>query len=83
MNDNNSGYIISKEPSFLEALKYGPLLQKEMREKGKWKFTDKQSIVLLVTLVLDPANDIKEKATSIIIDFFCSNFISNTEKTVS
>lgn len=74
--------ILSKDPNFKEAIKYGPLLQTEMKESGKWKFTNKESLVLLFKLVLDSAVDIRENSTNIIIDFFEAEIISDPEKMV-
>lgn len=81
-NNNFKDSILCKDPNFKEAIKYGPLLQKEMKENGKWRFTDKESIVSLLKLVLDSAVDIRETSTAIIIDYFDSNVISNSEKMV-
>ena len=75
--------IVSKEPIFKDAVKYGPALQLEMKNTGKWRFTDRESIVLLLKLILDPASDVKEISTNIIIEFFDANVVSDLEKNVS
>ncbi|XP_058799448.1 uncharacterized protein LOC131668955 [Phymastichus coffea] len=79
-SDNVANGILSKNPNFKEAMKYSPVLRKEMTDLGKWKFHNKESIVLLFKLILDPANDIQEISSSIIIDYFEPNILSDAEK---
>lgn len=45
-------------------------------------FTNKESLFALLTLVLDSAFDIKQLASSIILDYFDKNILSSLEKQV-
>ncbi|XP_001601186.3 uncharacterized protein LOC100116772 [Nasonia vitripennis] len=71
-----------KDPNFKEAVRYGPLLRRQLQEDGAigCNFTDKEILVLLFKLVLDTATDIKELAAAIIVAFFDSNIITDSEK---
>lgn len=78
--------LLSKDPKFKEAMRYGPLLRRQMQEDGTigcCNFTDKQSLVLLFKLVLDTEIDIKELAAALIVDFFDPHIITDSEKLVS
>lgn len=82
-SDGGANIMLSKDPNFKEAMKYGPRLREEMMAQGKWKFHDKESIVYFFKLILDPANDVKDISSSIIIDYFEPNVLSDAEKVVS
>jgi hypothetical protein len=61
-------------------MKYSLLLKKEMKENGKWKFTNKQSIISLFKLVLDSDTYFQKISISIISSFIYSNILEDTNK---
>nr|XP_033325425.1 uncharacterized protein LOC117219953 isoform X1 [Megalopta genalis] len=58
------------------------LLQKHLKETNNWNFTNKLSLFNLLNLVLDSALDIKQLSTSIILDYFDKDLLTNSEKQV-
>ncbi|XP_076247125.1 uncharacterized protein LOC143187061 [Calliopsis andreniformis] len=56
------------------------LLQKHLKASGKWEFTSKKSLFYLLRLVLDSALDVKQLATSIILEYFDKDTLTNAEK---
>lgn len=58
------------------------LLQKHIITTGNWKFTNKYSFFSLLKLVLDSALDVKQLATSIILDHFDKDALNDSEKQV-
>lgn len=47
-----------------------------------WKFTNKRSLFILLRLVLDSTLDVKQLTTSIILNYFDKNILSDAEKQV-
>ncbi|XP_031835866.1 uncharacterized protein LOC116428388 [Nomia melanderi] len=58
------------------------LLQKHLKETNNWNFTNKASLFNLLRLVLDSALDVKQLSTSMILDYFDKNILTNSEKQI-
>ncbi|KAL6439385.1 hypothetical protein ACFW04_003912 [Cataglyphis niger] len=65
-----------------ECLRYVTAIDKHLKITNSWKFTNKESLFLLLRLVLDSALDIKQLATSLILEYFEKDVLSATEKLV-
>ncbi|EZA60989.1 hypothetical protein DMN91_005366 [Ooceraea biroi] len=48
--------------------------------KTSWRFTDKESLFVLLRLVLDSALDIRQLAAALILKYFTKDVLSTTEK---
>ncbi|XP_014235678.1 uncharacterized protein LOC106658298 [Trichogramma pretiosum] len=71
---------ISKDPNHKEAAKSGVQLQTHMKDTGQWRFTDRETISLLLKLILDPASDVKNLATDLVVTYFSADVITIGEK---
>lgn len=75
------GHVINKCNN-IENMSCMLLVEKHLRASENWRFTNKKSLFILLRLVLDSALDVKQVATSIILNYFDSNILSNSEKQV-
>ncbi|XP_024937005.1 uncharacterized protein LOC107263882 [Cephus cinctus] len=76
----NDGFL--NDPRHKESLKYGLVLGDRLKIDGKWKFTDKQSLVLLLNLLLDPANDVRDLSAAILLEHFDKDSLTYIEKEI-
>lgn len=65
-----------------ECLRYITAIDKHLKTTNSWKFTDKESLFLLLRLVLDSALDIRQLATALILEYFEKDVLSAMEKRV-
>ncbi|XP_029158338.1 uncharacterized protein LOC114930628 isoform X2 [Nylanderia fulva] len=65
-----------------ECLRYITAIDKHLKISNSWKFTDKESLFLLLRLVLDSALDIRQLATALILEYFEKDVLSAMEKRV-
>ncbi|XP_070171070.1 uncharacterized protein [Polyergus mexicanus] len=63
-----------------ECLRYVTAIDKHLKTTNNWKFTDKESLFLLLRLVLDSALDIRQLATGLILEYFEKDVLSAMEK---
>jgi len=63
-----------------ECLYYVMTIDKHLRTS--WKFDDKESLFILLRLVLDSALDIRQLATTLILKYFTKDILSTTENHV-
>ncbi|KAK1119145.1 hypothetical protein K0M31_013642 [Melipona bicolor] len=76
-----NGFPINKTNNVQNILSIS-LLEKHLITTGNWKFTNKKSLFMLLRLVLDSALDVKQLATSIILNYFNKDILSDMEKQV-
>ncbi|KAF3430520.1 hypothetical protein E2986_07507 [Frieseomelitta varia] len=76
-----NGFLINKTNNVENILSISSL-EKHLITTGNWKFTDKKSLFILLRLVLDSALDVKQLATSIILNYFNKDILSDVEKQV-
>lgn len=76
-----NGFLINKTNNVENILSIS-LLEKHLITTGNWKFTNKKSLFILLRLVLDSALDVKQLATSIILNYFNKDILSDVEKQV-
>lgn len=67
---------------YKDRLRYVTMIDKHLKTTNNWKFTDKESLFLLLRLVLDSAVDIRQLATALILEYFEKDVLSATEKRV-
>ncbi|XP_072743363.1 uncharacterized protein [Anoplolepis gracilipes] len=65
-----------------ECLRYITAIDKHLKTTNSWKFTDKDSLFLLLRLVLDSALDVRQLATTLILEYFEKDILSVTEKRI-
>jgi len=65
-----------------EYLHYVTAIDKYLKSTGNWKFTNKESLFLLLRLVLDSALDVRQLAATLILEYFGKDALSITEKRV-
>ncbi|XP_012275512.1 uncharacterized protein LOC105697086 isoform X2 [Orussus abietinus] len=58
----------------------GFVLGAHLKTRGMWTFTNKESLFMLIKLVLEPADDVRNTATTIILDHFDHNILMDSEK---
>jgi len=63
-----------------ECLRYFMAIDKHL--KTSWKFADKESLFVLLRLVLDSTLDIRQLATALILKYFTKDILSTTENHV-
>lgn len=74
-------YIINKSKN-VENISCMLFLKKNLITTENWKFTNRKSLFILLKLVLDSTLDVKQLSTSIILNYFDKNILSDTEKEV-
>lgn len=75
--------IASKDRNLREAVKIGTTFTEKMKSNKKWKFDDKETLLALLKLTLDPATDVKDLATRVITEFYDLENLTKEDKTVS
>lgn len=66
-----------------EYLCYITAIDKYLKTADSWKFTNKESLFLLLRLVLDSALDVRQLAATLILEYFGKDALSIREKQVS
>lgn len=61
---------------------YVTIINSYLKIANSWKFTNKESLFLLLRLVLDSAVDIRQLAAALILEYFEKDVLSTTEKCV-
>ncbi|CAK9832236.1 Thyroid adenoma-associated protein homolog [Anthophora retusa] len=51
------------------------ILEKYLQKTGKWEFTNERSLFILLELVSNSASDVKQIATSLILNYFDKNIL--------
>lgn len=67
---------------YKDRLRYVTVIDKHLKTTNSWKFTNKESLFMLLRLVLDSTVDIRQLATALILEHFEKDILSATEKCV-
>nr|XP_012228384.1 PREDICTED: uncharacterized protein LOC105675675 isoform X2 [Linepithema humile] len=65
-----------------ECLRCITVIDKHLKTSHSWRFTNKESLFILLRLVLDSALDVTQLATTLILEYFEKDILSITEKQV-
>jgi len=65
-----------------ECLQYITIFDKYLKNTDSWRFTNKESLFLLLRLVLDSALDVRQLAAILILEYFKKDALSIIEKRV-
>lgn len=76
-NKNLQSYTRHKE-----CLQYIAVFDKYLKNTDSWRFTNKESLFLLLRLVLDSALDVRQLAAILILEYFKNDALSIMEKRV-
>lgn len=80
--DDSVDGVSTRGTKFVATLKSANALRRRMIEEGNWKLNEHESAMLLMRLVLDQADDVRDKAASILIRYFDPHVFSSSEKKV-
>ncbi|XP_043285185.1 uncharacterized protein [Venturia canescens] len=80
--DSSVNGVSTKGTKYVATLKSANALRRRMIEKGNWTFDDRQSAFLLMRLVFDPADDVRDTAASILIRYFEPHIFVKSDKKV-
>lgn len=73
---------IRTDSRYKEDFNNGFKMKKKLRDFGEWMFTSKTSLLWLFKLTLDPATDVRDISTEIILEHFQSSALNDSEKKV-
>ncbi|KOC70581.1 Thyroid adenoma-associated protein like protein [Habropoda laboriosa] len=69
------GHVINKSNNMENTL-----IEKHLKTTDNWKFTNKRSLIVLITLALNSTLDVKRIAISVILKYFDKNILSDMDK---
>ncbi|KAL6260571.1 hypothetical protein P5V15_008092 [Pogonomyrmex californicus] len=73
---------LHKSYTHKECLRYVTVIEKYLKTTNSWPFTNKETLFLLLRLVLDSALDVRQLAATLILEYFGKDALVTMEKRI-